>query len=556
MRATLNESPHPPAGPWRPALVAALALYAALAWRFNFVCDDAYISFRYSRHLAEGHGLVFNLGRKPPVEGYSNFLWVLLCAAFEWVHFAPALGSRLVSFLCGVVLILSVQHFAARRLGLQPRAQLATGLFMASLPATGVWATSGLATMPTVLCVFLAYQALLGDPTCARGFQAGLAMLATALLRADGAAWGLVLLGTGTLLWILRGRPSGLLRAMMIAGGVLALGVALHLFWRHSFYGLWLPNTARVKAGFSPARLHRGLLYLATMTMAMPALLLLAGLVPRRLRFDRVHVWIPSLAMVVAAAGYAVWVGGDFMPFGRFLMPALPFLTLLLACVLCESAGKAGASRLVLPLAGIALPTLSLLAAFDITPFPDSLRKRLDFRLDRPDWQSEVARWADMRANTERWVVLGRALGMHTKLGESMIIGGMGAQAYYSELFVYDNYGLVTPEVVEQGRIIENASPGHDMRVATEFFYPPPHGNFHDKITYLGAAVVASADHRGSPGQKPPSWAYLWSDDFQQWWSGGTQRQYVDEITIPLQPVDGFPEGALLLLMRFKWARR
>lgn len=45
----------------------------------NTLEEDAFISFRYSRNLVEGHGLVFNIGEKP-VEGYTNFLWVLIGA--------------------------------------------------------------------------------------------------------------------------------------------------------------------------------------------------------------------------------------------------------------------------------------------------------------------------------------------------------------------------------------------------------------------------------------------------------------------------------------------
>ncbi len=41
-------------------LAVAYGLFRAvsLAW----VCDDAFISFRYARNLVEGHGLVFNVG--------------------------------------------------------------------------------------------------------------------------------------------------------------------------------------------------------------------------------------------------------------------------------------------------------------------------------------------------------------------------------------------------------------------------------------------------------------------------------------------------------------
>ena len=41
--------------------------------------DDAMISMRYARNLAEGHGLVFNAGEY--VQGFSNPLMTLLMAA-------------------------------------------------------------------------------------------------------------------------------------------------------------------------------------------------------------------------------------------------------------------------------------------------------------------------------------------------------------------------------------------------------------------------------------------------------------------------------------------
>ena len=37
-------------------LALAFLVFLGFAARFWFVCDDAYISFRYSRHLVEGHG--------------------------------------------------------------------------------------------------------------------------------------------------------------------------------------------------------------------------------------------------------------------------------------------------------------------------------------------------------------------------------------------------------------------------------------------------------------------------------------------------------------------
>ena len=41
--------------------------------------DDAYISFRYSKNLAQGQGFRWNPGGEK-VEGYTNFSWVLIGA--------------------------------------------------------------------------------------------------------------------------------------------------------------------------------------------------------------------------------------------------------------------------------------------------------------------------------------------------------------------------------------------------------------------------------------------------------------------------------------------
>ncbi|MEJ5165858.1 MAG: hypothetical protein WHV67_02380, partial [Thermoanaerobaculia bacterium] len=42
----------------------------------NFIVDDAYITYRYSKNFVEGKGLVFNEGER--VEGITNFLYSIL----------------------------------------------------------------------------------------------------------------------------------------------------------------------------------------------------------------------------------------------------------------------------------------------------------------------------------------------------------------------------------------------------------------------------------------------------------------------------------------------
>ena len=91
---------------WAFLLVAApwgglLAWLSHVAW---FLCDDAFISFRYARNLLEGHGLVFNPGEY--VEGYSNFLWTLELALL-WALFdlRPEYVAPWLSVACTVATI-------------------------------------------------------------------------------------------------------------------------------------------------------------------------------------------------------------------------------------------------------------------------------------------------------------------------------------------------------------------------------------------------------------------------------------------------------------------
>lgn len=80
-------------------LVLSVSLVAAVHSNGFGVNDDAYISFRYAKNLAAGHGLRFNLDG-PPTEGFSNFLLVLILACayklgLNIIQSSVAIGGRL-----------------------------------------------------------------------------------------------------------------------------------------------------------------------------------------------------------------------------------------------------------------------------------------------------------------------------------------------------------------------------------------------------------------------------------------------------------------------------
>ena len=57
--------------------LSVILFFIFVAWFWSYSIDDAFVTFRYAENFVNGHGFVFNPG-DAPVEGYSNFLWLLI----------------------------------------------------------------------------------------------------------------------------------------------------------------------------------------------------------------------------------------------------------------------------------------------------------------------------------------------------------------------------------------------------------------------------------------------------------------------------------------------
>ncbi|MEM7203021.1 MAG: hypothetical protein AAF628_22365 [Planctomycetota bacterium] len=475
-------------------LGGALAAYLTLALTSSWVCDDAYIAFRYSRNFAEGLGLRYNVGVEPPVEGYTQLGWVLWMGIFEALQFDPRVWSRATTITAGAVLLLWLTRFAQTRLGFGAVGALATGLFFAACPTTAVWASGGLGTMAFALAIFATFERLLGDLDRPRPVQAAVAALIAATLRADALFWLGLMLGSAVVIGLLT-RRRALRRAALLGIGALTIATAAHTAWRLSYYGDWLPNTARNKVGLSGPALARGVDYLLTYWLTVPAAaVVLVAALP--LVFRR-GAWRLRVAAGLAAATflYGVLVGGDFMAMGRFVLPAIPFLALIVgAWVSSAWAWKGALPALLVTAAAIggALPAL-----YDVHLTPPAWRESHAFRWGK-EYVTEYGFWHGMQTRAFRWANLGRALAVHTKPDESLVRGAIGAVGYYSGLVIYDQLGLVNRDVVDQIEVNPNnlKIPGHDRVAGVQFFAD-------HNPTYVDAQLLfrrpREADERGVP---------------------------------------------------------
>src|SRR3954462_5398923 len=94
--------------------LAAVALVVhSLA--YNFVTDDAYISFVFSRNFAEHGELSFNLGH--PVEGYTSFLWTFALGLGMLAGAAPEWLSRVLGTACALATLYVVFRITERAMG-------------------------------------------------------------------------------------------------------------------------------------------------------------------------------------------------------------------------------------------------------------------------------------------------------------------------------------------------------------------------------------------------------------------------------------------------------
>lgn len=292
----------------------------------HYVGDDGMITLRFVRNLLEGKGLVFNEGER--VEGYTNFLWVVLLAAIGRIVHAPLdVEARALGLGCAVTTQLVLTRLSWNVSGNRGLLSFLAPALVASSTAYVAWAEAmleGPLFSLAVVTAVAAYAAYL-DHRCSLGWTMGALSLAS-LTRPEGLLLFLVTVAFESArrryaddAW----RP-GWLKPFAI----FALGVVPHLAWRAWYYGALVPNTFHAKVGFTLDTLVRGFQYVRQFSVSGPGPLLVLplALVLRR----PIDVRLAFAASIcVAYLGYVVIIGGDGLMFSRFITYVLPLLCLL-----------------------------------------------------------------------------------------------------------------------------------------------------------------------------------------------------------------------------------
>jgi arabinofuranosyltransferase len=438
--------------------LAALVLVAhSLA--YNFVTDDAYISFVYSRNLAEHGELAFNLGQ--PVEGYTNFLWTLVLGLLMVVGVPPELSSRVLGTACGLATLWVVFRLVERALERPTPWAAVPALLLACSSGFACWTSGGLETQLFTLLVVAALEAVVAAATQPHAIRRAGWLLALAAMTRPEAPVIAVLFGVAHLVTRQRGGWRDVLVACAWFAGVWGPWFA----WRWWYYGYPFPNTYYVKASGPWAGAHlagqmleNGLHYLwvwlvqTRLLYALPVAAL--GFVARPRRSPRFALVLGMGLLAAFYVPYTISVGGDFMGLHRFIMPlfvvAAVAVTLGLAWMLAHVPEP---RRQVATLVAVAL----VVGAFAVTQL---MLTRQSLRWGNFDSDRGIDTPAFLIAYTEDRAQIGRATAGCFRDDDFSIVGGAGAQPYYARMRGVDVFGLVSDRIAHQAPRIR-ARAGH-----------------------------------------------------------------------------------------------
>jgi arabinofuranosyltransferase len=326
-------------------LALAALLYPAFILRSSFrirgeqyftLIDDAMISMRYARHLAQGQGLVWNIGEKP-VQGFTNLGWTLFMACLHSFPFPVSKISLAVMIASGIVLLANILVVFGICRALQPASTFAA-LLAATVTAfyfpLVFWSLRGMEVGVLTLLVDLALLSAvrLNIEGNRKGFILfGLILAMALLVRLD------VLLQLSLIIaYLFSGRKSNL-RGPALAVLVVGLTTVAILWFQHAYFGDFLPNTYYQKMAGTSAweRIRNGVLVFyqhATRDTLLPALIAAAGMIFFKELRKRETFLLAGLFAVQCA--YSVWVGGDYAEpevdaANRFITQGMPALILL-----------------------------------------------------------------------------------------------------------------------------------------------------------------------------------------------------------------------------------
>ncbi|WP_203454875.1 protein LphB [Legionella sp. MW5194] len=219
-----------------------------------FTIDDMYITLRYARHWAMEGQLLWNIG-EPPVEGYSNFSFLVLAAYVLTWGGDPVFALKLAGVLGLLVTLFAVYRLS--RLWFDRGLSLIPCYWLLWYRGQIIWSVSGLETTTYQALLALGLYCLLRTvgyqctpkPRKAgewpRAVLAGLLFTLASMTRPEAPV--LIILFYFLACWDVIKRQRAALTALTVSALTYFVAYTPYFIWRWHYYGLLFPNPVYCK---------------------------------------------------------------------------------------------------------------------------------------------------------------------------------------------------------------------------------------------------------------------------------------------------------------------
>ncbi|MFO0388167.1 MAG: hypothetical protein ACK502_00390 [Alphaproteobacteria bacterium] len=306
--------------------------------------DDAYISLTYARNLLAGDGLTWSGER---IEGYSNFLFVMLTALLGYIGIDLKIASNIISFASYFGLVAVIHRYGSNHyrayFSNTPHSYahhinhaLCTSL-VASSAIILAWCSGGLEAvfftflLTGAICCILRW---IEQGTNNRfAFITGSIFALAAMTRVEAIAiWGITGLFLGAC-WLFKKKHIHFSQLVLLGLGFILI-FAPYMGWRLWYFGEWLPNTYWAKVYGIPEHIlsFAGSFYFLQFAL-MPPMLTLFAIVLAVIILRNKCITAPLLYLCILAFVMSTQVilsGGDHMQYLRFCVPIVPVLALII----------------------------------------------------------------------------------------------------------------------------------------------------------------------------------------------------------------------------------
>jgi hypothetical protein len=287
----------------------------------NNIIDDAYIAFRYADNLARGYGLVWNPGGEI-VEGYTNFLWVILLACFVKLGFNMEEVAHVLGMIFSLATVFVTYKFS-QLFSKETKLNFVAPMFLGFSSFYAYWARSGMEThMFTFLLLLGIYFYINEFLQDKKPFLSSVLFALSALTRPEGVMiFGITLIHR---IWCNLFHNKIILTKKDLIWLFSFLIIFIPYFlWRYNYFGFLFPNTYYVKTGGGIFQYLRGFIYVINfvlLTGIIPYIPIIALFLSKKRELQHGYLLLIISAFIV----YIIYVGGDWSPHARFFIPILP----------------------------------------------------------------------------------------------------------------------------------------------------------------------------------------------------------------------------------------